>query len=173
MKKLMRQTNNRTEVSHQSGIWAYRIVKTILVVTKVLLNGTLRSSDPIPVFKVSQRIIFWTVRDGDSIPSFNGVLFDCFKENKVDFWFAPYTSSLVDFIWSTTGIYFLFAKTLFLHDRELYSEYVVIIIIMLKSDNGIIVSIVLAYPFNVMRYLGFKQKYSNTCLIMHAQPHSP
>lgn len=72
-----------------------------------------------------------------------------------------------------TGIYFLFAKTLLLHDRELYLEHDVVITIMLKSENGIIVSIVLAYPFNGMRYLRFKQKYSNTCLIMHAQPHLP
>lgn len=62
-------------------------------------------------------MIFWTERDGDSIPSFNGVLL-IVKNNKVDFWFAPYTSSLVDFIWLMTGI-ISFAKTLLLHDREL------------------------------------------------------
>lgn len=63
-----------------------------------------------------------------------------------------------------TGIYF-FAKTLLLHDMELYLEHAVVIIIMLKRDDDIIVSIVLAYPFNGMRYLRFKQKYSTVILV--------
>lgn len=141
----MRKTNNRTKISHQLEILAYRIVKTILVVTKVLLNGTLRSSGSIPVFKVSQRIIFWKVRDGDSIPSFNGVLLIVFKENKVDFCFAPYTSSLVDLIWLITRIYFFYKNFIVVY-RELYLEHVLVIIIMLKNDNDIIFNIVLAYP---------------------------
>lgn len=40
-----------------------------------------------------------------------------------------------------------------------------VIMIMLKIDNDIIVSIVLAYPVNGMRYFRFKQKYSTVILV--------